>query len=111
MRPLGGTAGVGGERGRAALGIAVGVAIAVVSYAAQRLGSWALGEPGPGAALASIYTAYFWRLGLALLHGAVAGGAVGLAVGEDRARAWLGRAGPTVVSIAVVCGLAMVAVP
>ena len=110
MRPLGASAGTG-SRPRLALVIAVAAGAACASYAGQRLGAWGLADPGPMAAEVGAYTAYFWRLGLAVLHGVVAGSVCGLAVSPERARAWLLPAGRVVAIVVALCALSMALVP
>jgi len=99
------------SRPRWALGLAVGAGVAVLSYAGQRLGAWGLGEPAPGLAVAGVYTAYFWRLGLAALHGLVAGTAAGFLVSSARAERLLGPAGPVLAIAIAGCAASMVWVP
>jgi uncharacterized membrane protein len=91
--------------------LAVFAGVAVISYAGQRLGSWTLGEPAPGAALAYVYTDYFWRLGLSVLHGAVSGCAVALSVGPEVAKSWLLPCGRLVMAAVVISVAAMIWVP
>jgi hypothetical protein len=111
LKPLGVPTSVPGLRARVALGLAVFAGVAIVSYAGQRLGSWTIGEPAPGAVLASIYTDYFWRLALSVLHGLVAGAAVGLSVSVGRATNWLLPAGRWVLLTVVISMVAMALVP
>lgn len=110
LKPLGGPVG-GGVRPRLALTIAVGVGVACASYAGQRLGAWGLTAPGPMAVEVGAYTAYYWRLGLAVLHGVVAGSVCGLGVPQERARAWLLPAGRAVAVVVGLCVLSMALVP
>ncbi len=111
MRPLAGPTDRAGSRARLALGFAVFAAVVCASYAVQRLVSWAAGEAAPGEVLATRDVGFYWRVGLSTLHGLVAGLVVGLAVGEERARTWLGPTGWVVAAVVVACAVAMVLVP
>ena len=110
MRPLGGPVKLG-ARPRWALAIAVCAGTMCLSYAGQRLGAWGLDEPGPITGAVSVYTPYFWRLGLAALHGLVAGAVAGLAVTRQRAEAGLQPLGRALALVIALCALSMVLVP
>ncbi len=100
-----------GARPRLALALAVSAGAMCLSYASQRLGAWGLAEPGPTAGAVAVYTPYFWRLGLATLHGLVAGSVAGLTLSREQAEAWLQPTGRLIAFVVALCALSMVLVP
>lgn len=100
-----------GRSARAGLAVACAATTVAVSYALQRLGAWALGEPPMGVILAQAHTPYLWRLALAALHGGVVGLAIGLALDEERAAGVLRWAPLLIPAVVLPLALAMVAAP
>ncbi len=103
--------GIDGARRRVALGAVAASLAAVLSYAAQRLGTAALGEPDPAAIVASAHTPYYGRLALCLMHAALAGLLVGMPLSEEAAGRWLARAPWLVLAVVLPAALALMAVP
>lgn len=67
------------------LAVAVASVIFCVSYAAQRLFSFAMGEPAPGTVIQIGHTPYYWRLIIAVLHAAISLAFAKLAIDDHRA--------------------------
>ena len=78
-------------RARLAAAVAVGGLVAAPSYATQRLID-AVNEPPLGTVLEQATIPYYWRVGIAVLHGLIAATIVWfLAHDDDRARGILAR--------------------
>ena len=91
------------ERERWALAAAAAGLVGATSYVLQRFGQ-ALG-PDPGLILGEAHVAYFWRILLAILHGAMVASAVRLLVDPSRAAAalrWVPTATAGLVPVLVV---------
>lgn len=97
---------------RAATGWLVLGLVAVASYAAQRL--WAASAPvtqHDASLVATEHIPYYWRCGVSLFHGVIAGVLTAWAARESE-RAWLLRAGPwLVLAVVLPSAIAMLVVP
>lgn len=100
-----------GRSARWGLAITAGACAIAVSYALQRLGSAWTGEVHFTQVVQQAHIPYYWRCGLAALHGAVVTATVGLWVDHDRAVVALRFAPVWVPLLVLPLALAMVAVP
>lgn len=109
MKPLGARARVLDRSSWAVAVAAAGLAM-VVSYAGQRVAAALVGESG-GVLWHSVHTPYFWRVGVAALHGSVVGVTVALLVTPDRSPSALGWLRCLAAPVVVLCGVAMAVWP
>jgi hypothetical protein len=100
-----------GRSARWGLALAVGACTIAVSYALQRLGAAWSGEPDWTQISQQAHVPFFWRCGLAALHGATTTALAALAVDHDRAVVALRFAPVWVPLVVLPLALAMVAVP
>ena len=100
-----------GRSARWGLAIAAGACAIAVSYALQRLASAWAGEPDWTQITRQAHISFYWRCGLALLHGLTITSLVGVAVDHDRAVVVLRFAPVWVPLLVLPLALAMVAVP
>ncbi len=84
--------------------------VVVLSYVGQRLLD-ARTEPPIGTVMVGDTIPYYWRAGMALLHGLGAASLAGLGLSEPAAARWLARAPWLVPLVVLPCIAAMALVP
>ncbi len=99
------------SRPRVAFGFAAGALAAVASYAVQRLWASTGTEPSFAEIVGTVHITYYWRVGVAALHGVAVGALLGVGLDDAAASRWTGRIPGIVALLVPACAIAMVAVP
>lgn len=95
---------------RLLVALSLAALVAVASYALQRL--WdAQTEPPLGSVVTQATIPYYWRVGGALVHAAMAGVLGWFGLGEEAASRWIPRLPALVVLVVLPAAVAMVLVP
>ena len=97
-------------KARAAVCIGLAGVAVVLSYTVQRLVD-AAGEPPLSSVLLSGTIAYYWRVGIALLHGVVVASVAAVGLSEDRAITALRMLPVPVLGLGLLCVVAVLVVP